>query len=152
VPSPESQDQRPTDDNAGETVLAAYRRAIATYVVALTVNVMLFYLPSVGAWLVPGEVVSLLDYYGSGALVYLPPLTWLLVLVVNLAACAGLYLLSAQARTLFLLVTASSVAFAITGGVVISGPVPGTVALVAALAQGWILALAYTEPLKRRFQ
>jgi hypothetical protein len=97
------------------------------------------------------ETIDLLNRDGEAALFTLPSGIYWLTTLLYLAIAVGLYQFSASARAAFAIFSLAFGVLVLFGGVGITSPVVGFLALVTAMADGAILLLAYATPLKERF-
>jgi hypothetical protein len=97
------------------------------------------------------EMWSIVRASGADALLPLPARVGWLIFILYLAVAVGLWTFAASARTLFAALTAFWLLTALLSGTQVQTAVSAVFALVTALADGAILVMAYTLPLKQRF-
>jgi hypothetical protein len=101
--------------------------------------------------LVSQEVWDALSWSGYGSVLQLPTgIGWLWMLV-SVAAAVGLCSFSKSARMVFTLLIVFDAVLTLLGGVVVNIALGSFLGLVETMADGAILVMAYTSPLKDRF-
>jgi hypothetical protein len=127
------------------------RLAFRTLIVLSTAAyLLLFFMPAI-AVSVSAEVAALRVHSGYGASI--PGLPWFpwLFLLVRLIASMGLFLFRSWARFLLLALSVLLLALRWVQGVTVHLPVEGFLADVVSLADGAVLALAFSHPLASHF-
>lgn len=100
---------------------------------------------------VPQGLWDALAWHGYGALLPMPPVIGWLWVALWVAVAFGLYGFSKLVRRAFVVLTVVSLLFALLGGVQVHTAFGSFLLLSVNLADGAILVMAYTSPLKERF-
>jgi hypothetical protein len=108
--------------------------------------------PVLGNGEVSQGVWDALVWHGYGALLPLPAKALWLMFFLYLVTAAGLWMFVASARLLFLLLTGFGLVTSILGGVQVDTALGSLFGAVTTMADGAILVMAYTNPLKARFK
>jgi hypothetical protein len=104
-----------------------------------------------GGRLISPGVWGALAWEDYGAVLQIPPgLTWLFMLF-SVAVAVGLYRFSKSARIVFTMMMAFSALLALLSGVSVQTAFGSFLGHIGALADGAILVMAYTSPLKEEF-
>lgn len=110
-----------------------------------------FFLPY-GMHLRPGQVATITNYHGYGAVL---PFTWLIdgpLFLLWLFSAAGLFCFQNWARHLFLTLNVTGFIRVALGGIAVSPGFDAMLTNVLAVMDGAILALAYISPLSEYFE
>jgi hypothetical protein len=92
-----------------------------------------------------------LEWDGYGAWLPLPgSISWLLF-ILNLAVAFGLWTFSKHARLVFTMLTGFYIILSLLGGVCVQTSLESFLCYFGNLADGAILVLAYTSPLREKF-
>lgn len=104
-----------------------------------------------GGWLISQRTWDALSWQGDGALLPIPPRLGWLFLLLYVAAAVGLWMFSKSARFVFLMLTAFFIITSPLVGVQVQTALGSFLLQLTNLADGAILVMAYTAPLKERF-
>lgn len=104
-----------------------------------------------GGGLISEDTWDALSWHGYGAWLPMPPSVGWLVFFLYVVATIGLWMFSKAARLVFALLTGFSIALSILGGVQVQTALGSFLLLLTNMADGAILVMAYTPPLKDTF-
>ena len=127
-------------------------RLFRTLVISSTAAYLIwfFHLLLVGS-LISTATWDILSWVGHGALLPMPPsFAWLWMLL-SVAVTVGLCAFSKSARLVFALLTLFSALITLLSGLQVETAFGSFCLFIANLADGGILLMAYTSPLKERF-
>jgi hypothetical protein len=109
-------------------------------------------LPWIQDAFVSAEVADALSWYGFGAVLPLPTgIAWLVALL-YVPVAIGLCSFSASARWLFVALTVFVHAWSLLGGLRVETALGATMGSIIMLGDGAVITLAFTSPLRERFQ
>lgn len=105
-----------------------------------------------GARMISDGTWDALAWQGYGALLPMPPRLGWLILILFLAVSVGLWTFSRSARLVFVMLTVFWIATCPLGGLQVQTAFGSFLLLLLNLANGGMLVLAYTAPLKEKFE
>lgn len=106
----------------------------------------------VGGSLLSQETWDALAWQGVGAWLTIPPSFAWLFLLVSVAVSVGLWSFSASARWVFAALSVFSVITSLLGGIQVQTALGSYLGTMAGMANGAILVMAYTPPLRQQFE
>lgn len=143
-------------DLFGETTLRSIitsppRLFRALIILATSTYLIYWFQLLLGKGLISHDVWDALSWDGYEALLTIPDSVLWLLMLLWVAVTVGLYGFSKAARFVFLWLTLFSTVTALLGGVTVQTAFGTFLCLITNLADGAILAMAYSTPLKERF-
>lgn len=134
-------------------ILADPLRLFRTLVVSSTIAYGIWFFQFIlGGALISQSTWDALSWQGSGALLPTPPAFAWLFLLLSVAVAVGLCMFSRSARSVFAALSAFWIMMSLLGGVQVQTAFGSFLLLLSNMADGAILVMAYTPPLKQRFE
>ena len=136
-----------------QQILADPVRLFRVLVVVSTVTYVIWYFQlQVGAGMLSEETWGALSWHGYGAVFSIPPgVTWL-IFFLFLVVTVGLWTFCNSARLLFAMLAGFLTVMTIFGGIQVDTAFGSFLLGLTNMADGAILIMAYTAPLKERFE
>lgn len=150
---PSFEQQSATSDIRLRDILTNPVRLFRGLVIISTVTYTIWFFQ----FLLAGRLISqdtwdALSWYGFGALLPMPPGFGWLFLLLSAAVAFGLWVFSKSARLVFAAFSAFWIVMSLLGGVQVQTAFGSFLLLLSNMADGAILVMAYTLPLKERFE
>lgn len=124
----------------------------ALIVISTATYVICFFQLLLAGGLIPQSTLDALSWHGSGALLQMPPAVGWLLLLLSVAVAVGLWMFSKSARIVFAAFSVFWIVTSFLGGVQVQTAFGSFLLLLTNMADGAILVMAYTSPLKERFE
>ena len=148
-----AQSVQPSDTVRLRDILTDSVRLFRALVVISTVTyVIWFFHLLLAGGLISQSTWDALSWQGFGALLPMPPAFNWLFLLLSVAVAVGLWMFSKSARIVFAAFSAFWIIMSLLGGLAVQAAFGSFLLLLTNMAGGAILVMAYTSPLKERFE